>query len=109
MPRKKKLKVNGCSIISHAVVIKKVTSEHTGDLIEIVHLDVTTNDGIFSYEIYKDERFPDLNWVRDYIDTTLIRARKDCLNVEMSEYVERIYLFFDIQKVGQHQYSGRRV
>ena len=109
MPRKKKLNVNGCSIINHSVVVEKVVNAHTGNLIEVVHLDVTTNDGTFRYEICKDERFPDLSRVRNYIDTTLDKARTDCLNVEMSEYVERFYLFFKVQENDQNKYSGRRV
>jgi hypothetical protein len=108
MPRKK-LRTNGSSICSHVVSIKKVKSMPLEDLVEVVDLRVTTTDGNFNYEIRKDVRFPDLNFVKDQIDTLLQKAKSEFLNVEMSEDSKRFYLSFNVQKIGQFRYTGHRI
>ena len=109
MPRKKQLKTNGSLINSHQVVIGKIKSEHLNSEIEVVLLNIITNDGEYKYRINKDERAPDLNQIRDHIDTSLTRAKKEYLKVDISEYHERYYLFFEIQSIGRQQYSGSRI
>jgi len=109
MPKKKKLKVNGSSITVFSVQVKTVKSAHDGSPIEIVDLQISTDDAVYSYDIRKDERAPDVHATRDYIEDSLNKAKKDFLNVEISEYTERSYLFFDVQKIGQVQYTGYRL
>lgn len=109
MPRKKQLKVNGSEITGFSVQVKQVKSEHADVFINIVDLQISTDDAVYKYDIRKDDRAPDVNATKNYINTTLSKAKKDSLNVGISEYTDRSYLFFDVQKVGQVQYTGYRV
>ena len=109
MPRKKQLKINGSLINSHQVIIGKTKSENSKSEIEVVFLNIATNDGEYKYRINNDERAPDLNQIKNHIDTSLTRAKKEYLKVEISEYHERYYLFFEVQSIGRQQYSGSRI
>lgn len=109
MPRKKQLKVNGSSITEFSVQVKTVKSTFDGSPIDIVDLKISANNDIYSYDIRKDERAPDVHATRDYIENSLNKAKEDFLNVEISEYTERSYLFFNVQKIGQVQYTGYRL
>lgn len=109
MPRKKQLKVNGSSITGFSVKVKTVKSTYDGSPIDIVDLQISTDDGAYSYDIRKDERAPDVHATRDYIESSLNKAKEDFLKVEISEYTDRSYLFFNVQKIGQVQYTGYRL
>ena len=109
MPRRKKLKTNGSSILSFSVNVETVKSNTMDTMIEIIILKITTNDGEFSYEICKDTRAPNLEQAKSHIEASLKKAKTDLLNIEISEYTERDYLFFEVQKIGQEQYTGRRI
>lgn len=109
MPRKKRLKTNGNSIESFAVTESKVKSSHSDKDIDVVLLGVHTNYGEYNYQICSDTRAPDLNQIKTHIESSLQRAKEEFLNVEISEYSERDYLFFEVQGIGQQQYTGRRV
>lgn len=108
MPKRKMLKANGSSIKSYSVDIIKVKSENSEKMIDVINLTITTEDGNFNYHINKDTREPDLQQICKHINESLRKAKEDCLNVEVSEYPERFYLFFEIQRNGQKQYTGRR-
>ncbi|MDP3877097.1 MAG: hypothetical protein Q8Q50_08955 [Methylobacter sp.] len=109
MPRKKKLKTNGNSIQSFEVAESKIKSNHSDANIDVVLLRVSTSDGEYSYQIHRDARAPDLSQIKTHIENSLQRAKEEFLNVEISEYSERDYLFFKVQSIGQQQYTGRRV
>lgn len=109
MPRKKKLKTNGNLIKRFQVAENKIKSNHSGADIDVVLLQVSTGDGEYSYQIHRDTRAPDLSQIKKHIESSLQRAKEEFLNVEISEYSERDYLFFYIQSIGQQQYTGRRV
>lgn len=109
MPRKKQLKVRGSSIMSFDVQVKKVNSSHADVQIDIVDLEIHTNDGVYKYDIRKDERAPNINQIRDYIEDALKKAQQDFLTVEISEYKERDYLFFEVKSIGRVQYTGYRI
>jgi hypothetical protein len=109
MPRKKKLKTNGNSIVSFEVAERKIKSNHSDTNIDVVLLRVSTGDGEFSYQIHRDTRAPDLSQIKNHVESSLQRAKEEFLNVEISEYSERDYLFFDVQSIGRQQYTGRRV
>ncbi|SHF56676.1 hypothetical protein SAMN02745753_02206 [Marinomonas polaris DSM 16579] len=109
MPRKKQLKVSGNSITSFSVQVKQVKSDHGDVLIDIVDLQISTIDGVYKYDIRKDVRAPDIYATRDYIENSLEKAKKEFLKVEISEYTERMYLFFDVKSIGRVQYTGYRV
>lgn len=110
MPGKKKLKTNGNSIESFEVAESKIKSNHSDtNIIDIILLRVSTGDGEYSYQIHRDTRAPDLSQIKNHIESSLQRAKEEFLNVEISEYSERYYLIFDVQSIGQQQYTGRRV
>jgi len=109
MPRKKQLKVSGHSITHFKVEVKSVKSEHTDDLIDVIHLEIHTDEDIYKYDIRTDERSPDINATKCYIEDSLEKAKRDFLKVEISEYTERFYLFFNVQSIGQTRYTGHRV
>ncbi|MDM8356180.1 hypothetical protein [Pandoraea communis] len=109
MHRKKKLKTNGSRIVNYSISIKKVKSNYTDNYVDSLFLEITTDEGTFNYEIRSDEKFPDLDWIKSHIDVSLGKAQADFLNVEISEYADRGYLFFVVQDIGQHQYSGLRI
>ncbi len=75
---KKQLKVNGSSIVSFAVQVKKIKGEHGDALIDIVDLEINTDDDVYKYDLRKDERAPDVYITRDYINDSLEKA-KDAL------------------------------
>ena len=109
MPRRKQLKTNGRSILSYSVNIENIKSKHANVMIDIIALNVNTNDGEFSYSIHSDTRAPDLAQIKAHIEKSIQTAMTDSLNVEISEYSERDYLFFNVQKANNEQYSGQRV
>lgn len=109
MPRKKQLKVNGSAITGFSVQVKTVKSTYDGSPIDIVDLQISTGNDVYSYDIRQDERAPDVIATRHYIEDSLNKAKEDFLNVEISEYTERSYLFFNVQKIGQVQYTGYRL
>ncbi|TWI72981.1 hypothetical protein LZ24_01392 [Desulfobotulus alkaliphilus] len=109
MPRKKQLKVSGSLITSFSVEVKKVKSDHSDSLIDVIHLDIHADGDVYKYDIRKDERAPDINETRDQIEASLEKARNDFLKVEISEYTERFYLFFKVQGVCNAQYTGYRI
>ena len=110
MPRKK-LKTNGSNITSfHTEIVTRPHKFMDNVSYNAVLLKVTTSDGnTFTYEITKDDRQPDLNVTQEYLNKTLSQAQRDFLNVEMTEYTERNYLFYKVQNHEQIQYSGERV
>lgn len=109
MPKKKKLKTNGSSIESFEVSVSKIKSNHSDTKIDAVLLRVSTVDGEYIYQIHSDIRTPDLSQIKNHIENSLQRAKEEFLNVEISEYFERDYLFFNVQSIGQQQYTGRRI
>ena len=105
-----KLKTNGNKITSFSVNIMNVESGHEkGYFFDIIILEIITDKGVFKYKIHSDDRFPDLLQIKTHIDTSLQQAIQNYYNVEISEYTERDYLFFDVQSIGQNQYTGRRI
>lgn len=109
MPRKKQLKVNGHSITHFSVEVKNIKSEHTDAFIDIIFLEIHADGDTYNYDIRTDERAPDINATRNYIEDSLDKAKENLLKVEISEYKDRSYLFFNVQSIGQTQYTGHRV
>jgi len=109
MPRKKQLKVSGSLIANFSVDVKKVKSENSDGLIDVIHLEIYADGDVYKYDIRKDDRAPDINKTRDYIEASLEKAKEDFLKVEISEFADRFYLFFKVQGIGQTQYTGYRI
>lgn len=104
-----KLKTKGSQIKNFSVDIISVESLHKkGYFFDVINLKIDT-DKSFEYRIQSDDRFPDLQQIKQHIETSLQNAKTDFLNVEISEYKERYYLFFDVQSIGQNQYTGARL
>jgi hypothetical protein len=108
MPRKKQLKVRGSAITDFDVAVKRVKSEHTDSLIDVIKLRIEVDELIYEYQLHKDERFSDLKSARDDIDASLKKAQVDFLNVEISENSDRSYLMFKVQGDATKQFTGVR-
>lgn len=108
---RKKLKTNGTNLTSFSMEIVSRPHKFIKNVsYEAVSLTVTTSDGnTFKYDITKDDMQPDLNVIKEHLDNTLSQAKRDCLNVEMSEFAERNYLTYKVQKHDPIQYSGERL
>ena len=105
-----KLKTNGNKITNFNVKIIKVESLHKkGYFFDIINLQITTDKGVFNYRIQKDDRFPDLLQIKNHIETSLQKAIDNFYNVEISEYSERDYLFYEVQSIGLNQYTGAQL
>ena len=109
MKPRKHLKVNGSEIVEFDVAVMPATSPYDGSPIEVVDLKVQVNEGCYRYSIQSDTRAPDRNELVKFIDTSLKKAMEDFLNVEISEYKERIYLFYKVQTFEQRQFTGKRI
>ena len=104
---RKKLKTNGSRISSYQVTIVPYTVE-TGEIYQKISLWVISESVKYAYDINKDVRHPDLQFVKKYLDSSFLKAINENLNVKISEYPERFYLFVEFQSIGQQQYTGRR-
>jgi len=109
MPRRKKLNTNGSTILSFSVNVENVQSKHVDTKLKIIALRIGTNDGEFIYKIHSDTRVQNLTKAKEHIKSSIQKAKTDFLNIEISEYIERNYLFFEVQNIGGQQYSGFRV
>jgi len=104
-----KLKTRGSQIKNFSVDIISVESLHKkGYFFDVINLKIDT-DKNFEYRIQSDDRFSDLQQIKQHIETSLQKAKTNFLNVEITEYKERDYLFFDVQSIGQNQYTGARL
>lgn len=104
---KKKLKTNGSAIQRHKLEVVQIQNA-LGGTFEGLRLTVQAEGREYAYELCTDTRHPDLNEINRHVDSALRRAVSGYLNVEITEDPERSYLFFEVQDVGTHQYSGRR-
>lgn len=109
MPGKKKLKVNGGSIKKFEVKVRTTDITCDNIPIEIVDLRIFTDEDVYRYDIRKDETHPDVCATKKHIEKSLDKAKKELLNVEVSEDAGKSYLFFKVQGIGQTQYTGRRI
>jgi hypothetical protein len=104
---KKKLKTNGHKISSYKIDVVPFTVE-SGNSYEKLSLTVVVDEVQYSYDIHCDTRHPDLAAIKSHLELSFAQAISEYLNVEVSEYKERDYLFIEFQKIGREQYTGRR-
>ncbi|MFC4621783.1 hypothetical protein ACFO3A_06090 [Comamonas nitrativorans] len=102
----KKLKANGSRISSYQVSVIPYTVE-SGETYQKISLVVVAESIKYTYDIHQDTRHPDIQNIKKHLETSLAKAVEEYLNVEISEYTERFYLFVDFQGIGQEQYTGR--
>jgi hypothetical protein len=103
----KKLKTNGGKIERHMLDVVPLRNT-LGGTFEGLRLTVRAEGREYAYELCADSRHPDLGEIKRHVDSSLQRAVSEYLNVEITDDPERSYLFFDVQDIGQNQYSGRR-
>lgn len=106
-PMRKKLKTNGHNITHYQVSIVPYTVE-SGATYNKLSLEVVSDSIQYTYDIHQDTRHPDLLVIKSHLESSLAKAVDEKLNVEVSEYKERDYLFVEFQSIGQQQYTGRR-
>jgi hypothetical protein len=104
---RKKLKTNGHNIARYQVSVVPYTVE-SGEAYNKLSFEVDSDSIHYAYDIYQDTRHPDLLTIKNYLESSLAKAVDEKLNVEVSEYKERSYLFVEFQSIGQQQYTGRR-
>jgi hypothetical protein len=80
----------------------------SGKIYEKLSLEVVAESIRYVYDIHQDTRHPCLAIIKGHLETSLAKAVTDKLNVEVSEYEERNYLFIKFQSIDQGQYTGRR-
>lgn len=103
----KQLKENGYKISAFQALMVPFNVE-SGETYEKISLDITVDSIVYSYEIHRDDRHPDINRIKYHLESSLTKAQSEMLNVTIREYKERDYLFVDFQDIGQQQYTGRR-
>ena len=81
---------------------------HTQDNSIQLSISVVNDHRSYEYQISGDTRAP-LAYLLDEIPSRLDTAIQNCLNVKISEYDERFYLFLDVQKHDILQVTGRRI
>ena len=105
----KKLKTNGRLIKEYQVLIEEFTYDQENEKYQRIALSIKAESLIYNYKIYKDEREPDLLFTKSNLENNIKRTITEYLNIEISEYKERRYLFVNFQDIGQTQYTGDRV
>lgn len=105
----KKLKSNGKSIDEYQVTIEKFTDSQKNEEHERIALSIKAEGFYYNYKIYKDTREPDILFIINTLENNIKRAITEYLNIEISEYTDRQYLFIKFQDIGQTQYTGNRV
>ena len=104
---RKKLKTNGHNISHYQVSVISYRVE-SGETYHNLSLAVVADSIQYAYDIHRDTRHPDLTMIKQYLEYSLAKAVDEKLNVEVTEYKERDYLFVEFQSIGQQQYTGRR-
>ncbi|MDO6583623.1 hypothetical protein Q4491_19970 [Photobacterium sp. 2_MG-2023] len=108
MARKKQLKVNGNSIEKFSVDHVQVKHSFLDEIVDRVSLKVEAEGQYYEYEFSSDTRHPDLQKISYHLRSSIETAQREYLNVDISEYSDRNYLLFNVQKIGQEQYTGVR-
>lgn len=105
---KKKLNVTGSQIKSYELQVKDFNKN--GIEFQRIYLSIHADNGIFKYEINEDDRFT-IEYLKDKIPEELDYAIKNFNRVEISEYTDRNYLFFEVhhKDFRQMQVTGTRL
>ena len=104
---RKKLKTNGHNISHYQVNLVHYTVESSATYKKL-SLEVAADSIKYTYDIHQDTRHPDIVMIKKHLESSLAKALDEKLNVEVSDYKERNYLFVEFQSIGQQQYTGRR-
>lgn len=93
-----------------SIDIDVVTESHPSGTLDVIHFKlVTVANKIKTYRICTDTRHPNLNDV--YQDLVAIRneINNNFAKMEISEYLERMYIFVKCTGFGQAQYTARKI
>ena len=104
---KKKLKTNGFNISEYKISVVPYTVK-SGETYERLSLEVVAEKNTYAYDIHQDTCYPDIQTIKQHLETSLAKAVEEYLKVEISEYTERFYLIVEFQSIGRKQYTGRR-
>ena len=80
-----------------------------GETYEKLSLRVVAEAVEYAYSIHSDTRHPELATIKNHLESSFAKAIDEKLNIKVSEYKERDYLFIEFQSIGQEQYTGRRM
>jgi len=98
-----KYKVN-----NYSIAVKDNGNGYLNIYLEASLLNSSSNVTQRLYRISDDVRHPDLTQIYNHLDSGFRYAMQNSLNVEISEFSERMYLFIKTPGNAQMQYSGRR-
>ncbi|MBQ4801075.1 hypothetical protein J8L73_18445 [Pseudoalteromonas sp. MMG006] len=80
-----------------------------GNGVNNIYLTINTSKKKLSYRIWKDERYPDLLTIGKYLEDGLKLAKSTSAKIEVSDYRERLYVFFKLPEQDQHQFSAEKL
>ncbi len=109
MGRKKQLNVTGSHITNYSIDVKDFKENDVQFQRLYLNIKVDENE-LYSYEICGDARFT-IEYLKDKIPEELDFAIEHLNRVEIHEYTERSYLFFEVhhKDLRQMQVTGRRL
>lgn len=104
----KKLNLTGSQIQDYTLQVKDF--DENGIKFQRIYLSIFADNEAYKYEICEDTRFT-IEYLKDKISEELDYAVKNLNRVEISEYSERDYLFFQVhhRDFRQMQMTGRRL
>lgn len=105
---KKKLNVTGRQIESYDLQVKDFNEN--GIKFQRIYLSIRIDNETYKYEICEDTRFT-IGYLKDKIPEELDYAIEHFNRVEIGEYTDRDYLFFEVhhKDFRQMQVTGRRL
>jgi len=105
---KKKLNVTGSQIKSYDLQVKDFNQNNIQ--FQRIYLSIHVDNGVYNYEICEDARFT-IDYLKVKIPEELNYAIENFNRVEISEYPERSYLYFEVRHKDFRlmQVSGRRL
>ena len=95
---------NPCEIIDFDICVVKEREDF-----EVIHLTIKTEDGCLKYRICSDEREPNLSMIQRELNSGLSKARDDDADIEITEYMERDYLFVRYPDGTSKQYTAQKI
>lgn len=110
MARKKRLKTNGAEIVGYSVENYKFKDRaDKKTIIDGLRLKITTEDGVYQYDIHADDGGQSIEDTKIFITHALSATKGTFKKIEVSEYAPQSHLFFKAQGFDERQYTGYRI
>lgn len=103
-----KLHVNSGIIQQFNVSLHQETYSDGGNF-NVVHLEVLSESVHVKYRVCADTRNPDINIIKNDLESGLNQAASSSFSFEISEYLERNYIFVTYPNGTIIQYTASRI